>query len=89
VMLEAMAAGTPVVATTVGGAEEIATDEAHALLVPPASPEAMAKAIARLLGDKALRDRLVEDARRRIESKHSPAGRAARIAEVYDSVLGR
>jgi glycosyltransferase involved in cell wall biosynthesis len=89
VMLEAMAAGTPVVATTVGGAEEIATDEAHALLVPPASPEAMAKAIARLLGDKALRDRLVEDARRQIESKHSPAGRAARIAEVYDSVLGR
>ncbi len=89
VMLEAMAAGCPVVATTVGGAEEVATNEAHALLVPPASPDAMASAIARLLDDKALRDRLVEGARRRIETNHSPAQRAARIAEVYGSLLGR
>lgn len=89
VMLEAMAAGCPVVATTVGGAEEIATNEQHALLVPPADPDEMASAIARLLDDKPLRDRLVEGARRRIETNHSPARRAARITEVYGSLLGR
>jgi len=88
-MLEAMAAGCPVVATTVGGAEEIATNEQHALLVPPADPDEMANAIERLLDDKPLRDRLVEGARRRIETNHSPARRAARITEVYGSLLGR
>lgn len=89
VMLEAMAAGRPVVATTVGGATEVAVNEEHALLVPPSAPDAMAGAIVRLLHDKPLRDRLVESARRRIEAHHSPARRAARIADIYDSLLGR
>jgi glycosyltransferase involved in cell wall biosynthesis len=89
VMLEAMAAGCPVVATTVGGATEVAVNEEHALLVPPSDADAMARAIARLLQDKPLRDRLVEGARRRMETHHSPERRAARIAEMYGSLLGR
>jgi glycosyltransferase involved in cell wall biosynthesis len=87
VMLEAMAAGCPVVATTVGGVTEVAVSEEHALLVPPADPDAMARAIVRLLQDKPLRDRLVEAARRRMETHHSPSRRAARIAELYESLL--
>ena len=89
VMLEAMAAGCPVVATAVGGAAEVAVNEEHALLIPPSEPELMAGAITRLLHDKPLRDRLVESARRRIETHHSPARRAARIAEIYGTLLGR
>jgi glycosyltransferase involved in cell wall biosynthesis len=89
VLLEAMAAGRPVVATTVGGATEVAVNEEHALLVPPSAPDAMAAAILRLLHDKPLRDRLVEGGRRRIETHHSPARRAARIADIYGSLLGR
>lgn len=89
VMLEAMAAGCPVVATTVGGATEVAVNEEHALLVPPCEPDRMAEAIVRLLHDKPLRDRLVVNARRRIEAQHSPARRAARIAEIYGALLGR
>jgi glycosyltransferase involved in cell wall biosynthesis len=67
----------------------VAVNEEHALLVPPSAPDAMAGAIVRLLHDKPLRDRLVESARRRIEAHHSPARRAARIADIYDSLLGR
>jgi glycosyltransferase involved in cell wall biosynthesis len=89
VMLEAMAAGCPLVATTVGGAPEVATDGQHALLVPPSNPGTMANAIARLLHDKPLRDQLVEGARRRIEAEHSPARRATRIADIYGSLLDR
>jgi glycosyltransferase involved in cell wall biosynthesis len=89
VMLEAMAAGRPLVATTVGGVAEVAVHGEHALLVPPGDPVALASAIARLLQDKPLRDRLVEAARRQVETRHSPARRAARIGEIYDSLLGR
>lgn len=86
VLLEAMAAGRPVVATRVGGTPEVVAHEQHALLVPPGNAAAMAEAIARLLQDKPLRDRLVEEALRRVEAEHSPAHRAKRIAAIYDSL---
>lgn len=89
VLLEAMAAGCPVVATRVGGTLEVVTNERHALLVPPADPGAMADALTRLLQDKPLRDRLVEQARRWIEAEYSPTHRAACIAGIYACLLGR
>jgi glycosyltransferase involved in cell wall biosynthesis len=54
VILEAFAAGVPVVATDVGGNREMVEDGANGLVVPPESPEAMASAIDRLLGSAAL-----------------------------------
>lgn len=89
VLLEAMAAGCPVVATGVGGTMEVVTHERHALLVPPANPGAMADAITRLLQDKPLRDRLVEQARRLMEADYSPTQRSASIAGTYAYLLGR
>jgi glycosyltransferase involved in cell wall biosynthesis len=56
-VLEAFAAGTPVVTTTAGALPEIAGDAA--LLVPPGDPDALAEAIDRVLHDDALRARLV------------------------------
>ena len=88
VLLEAMAAGCPVVATAVGGTAEIVTDEQHALLVPASDASAMAKAMVRLLQDKALRERLADLARRHVEAEHSPVRRADRIAGLYGSLLG-
>lgn len=54
-VLEAMAAGKPVVATNVGGIPEAVIEHQTGLLVPPRDPERMAQALLRLLDDEALR----------------------------------
>ena len=64
VILEAMAAGKPVVATRVGGVPEAVEDGYTGLLVPPRDPEALAAAILRLLND---RDDAIEMGRRGLE----------------------
>jgi glycosyltransferase involved in cell wall biosynthesis len=55
---EALAVGTPVVATAVGGVPEIVRDGENGLLVPPASSDALAAALRRLVEEPGLRDRL-------------------------------
>jgi glycosyltransferase involved in cell wall biosynthesis len=62
-VLEAMAAGLPAVATSVGGIPEIIVDGVTGLLVPPRSPAALAAAISRLAADPELRVRLGRAAR--------------------------
>ena len=57
-VVEALAVGTPVVSTAVGGVPEVVTDGENGLLVPPGDPAALADALARLLDDDALRERL-------------------------------
>jgi glycosyltransferase involved in cell wall biosynthesis len=63
VLVEAMAAGVPVVASAAGGPGEIVSDGASGLHVRPRDAEALAAAIGRLLGDAALRERLGAGAR--------------------------
>lgn len=58
ILLDAMSAGVPVVATSTGGIPEIVRDGDTGLLVPPASPAALAKAVIRLLKDPALAGRI-------------------------------
>lgn len=58
VILEAMSRGIPVVATSVGAVSDLIDDERTGLLVPPRSPEAIAAAVERLLGDAELRTRI-------------------------------
>jgi glycosyltransferase involved in cell wall biosynthesis len=79
---EALAAGCPVVATRVGGVEEALRDGETALLVDPGSPGALADAVARLLGDAALAERLAtagaaDVARRLAPEAGQPAFEAA------------
>ncbi len=57
-LMEAMSAGLPVVATTVGGVPDVVTDDVHGLLVPPGRPDLLAAAVVRLAGDDVLRARL-------------------------------
>jgi glycosyltransferase involved in cell wall biosynthesis len=59
-------AGTPVVATRVGGVPEVLRDGVDALLVPPDDAEALAAAVLRLLRDDALRESLVASGRQRV-----------------------
>jgi len=84
VLIEAMACGVPVVATSSPGTREIVTAGADGLLVDSHEPDAMAAALARVLTDEALRRRLAAGAR-------SSASRFAlpTIAAAYDGVLHR
>jgi glycosyltransferase involved in cell wall biosynthesis len=54
-VLEALAAGTPVIATAVGGIPEVVRDGENGLLVPPGDVDALAAAVERLVRDDALR----------------------------------
>lgn len=63
VALEALASGTPVVATSVGAVPEVLVDGRHALLVPPGDAPALAEAVVRIGTDEELRERLVADGR--------------------------
>jgi glycosyltransferase involved in cell wall biosynthesis len=86
-LLEAMAAGLPVVATRVGGNPELVVDGEHGLLVPPEDAGALAAAIGRLLDDEALRARLGREARRRVESEFSVERMTATVSGLYDECL--
>lgn len=57
-VVEALAAGTPVIATSVGGVPEVVHDGENGLLVPPGDAAALAAAIRRYRDDQALRERL-------------------------------
>lgn len=66
-ILEAMAAGLPVVATHVGGADEMVMDGVTGLLVPPGSDEPLATALRRLCDDRGLAADLGRAGRARVE----------------------
>jgi glycosyltransferase involved in cell wall biosynthesis len=87
VLLEAMALRVPVVATDVGGVSEIATNEESALIVPPRQPRFFAAALARLLSDSALRQRLTDAAAARASSDFSPQSYTRSLLEFYDSIM--
>jgi glycosyltransferase involved in cell wall biosynthesis len=87
VLLEAMAARVPVVATSVGGVPEIVDHEHSALLAPAGDPTALATAIQRVLGDRPLANRLAEHAYADVVSKHSVAAYVQARLEIYQQVL--
>ena len=87
VVLEAWVAGKPVVATRVGGIPSFAEHERSALLVPPAQPEALAAAAARLLGDRGLSARLAAAGRHQATTSYSWDAINARMLALYDDVL--
>ncbi len=60
-LLEALRAGLPIIATRVGGIPEIITDNENGLLVPPANPDSLQKAIKKLLADSELTTRLQQN----------------------------
>jgi glycosyltransferase involved in cell wall biosynthesis len=86
-LLEAMAAGLPIVATRVGGIPEIATHEESALLVNAQQPAALSRAIQRLLKDAGLRERL-SAAAKSAAAGYSPDAYRRSLTAIYQRVLG-
>jgi len=87
VVLEAMAAGLPIAANAVGGVPEILEENVTGLMVPPRNPEAMAKALLRILSDGELRGRLGAAAQARAESSHTPEAYRRTLVEFYRKTL--
>jgi glycosyltransferase involved in cell wall biosynthesis len=88
-VLEYMTAGKAIVATGVGGSEELIKDGVHGLLVPPADPARLAAAVCRLLSDPALAERLGKAARQRVEERFSRQTMVRRFEAFYWRLLGR
>ncbi|NJQ96815.1 MAG: glycosyltransferase family 1 protein [Hydrococcus sp. CSU_1_8] len=87
VAIEAMASGTPVVASDVGGLQFTVVPEETGLLAPPKDVESFAKAIDRILNDPQWRDRLGENARKRVEEKFSWSGVASQLGIIYTQLI--
>jgi glycosyltransferase involved in cell wall biosynthesis len=86
-VLEAMAATKPVIATDVGGTGEAVLHGRTGLLVPPASPMALASAIQSVLGDPSLARRLADAGLARVRQEFSAEIMTARVMELYDQIL--
>jgi len=86
-LLEAMAAGLPVIATAVGGTPEVVTDGITGLLIPPRDADALAAALERLLADPAWRRRLGASARRHVEANFSLDRLGREINEIYEALI--
>jgi glycosyltransferase involved in cell wall biosynthesis len=87
VVLEAMAARRPVVATRVGGTAEAVRDGVDGILVPPGDAGALAAALARLAASPAERRRMGDAGRQRVENDFCVERVAREVAAVYERVL--
>lgn len=87
-VMEAMAAGRPVVATRTGGTEELVTDEETGFLVPSGDAAALADRVGRLSSDAGLRAEMGRSGRARIEAAFSVETMVSRTMSLYDEVLG-
>lgn len=89
VVLQAMAASVPVVATDTGGVSEVVVEGTTGLLVPPGDPAAAAKAIVALAGDQNARRRFAQAARFRLGEEFDIRRMVRELEDLYDEVLVR
>jgi len=87
-ILEAMAAGRPIIASNTSGIPELVELEVNGMLVPPGDPLAFAHALEKLLLDPNLEEIGVRG-RKRVESRYSCQQKAAQLLQLYQRLLGR
>ena len=86
-VVEAGAAGLPIVASDVGGIPEIITHGANGLLVPPGDPQALAQAIQKLIEDPRMARRLGDAASQAAFERFSAEAMAERYMQLYERLL--
>ncbi|MCX6812864.1 MAG: glycosyltransferase family 4 protein, partial [Candidatus Berkelbacteria bacterium] len=87
VILEAFAAGIPVIASNVGGIPELITNGKNGYLVPSADPEKLAKAISYLLVEKKARESLVQEASKTLKEKYDWSKIILEIEREYEKSI--
>jgi glycosyltransferase involved in cell wall biosynthesis len=87
VTIEAMACGTPVVGSDVGGLQFTVVPEETGLLAPPKDEAAFAAALDRILLNPEWRNQLGQAARKRVETKFSWDGVATQLSQLYETLL--
>ena len=87
VVLQAMAAGCPVVATDVDGTPEVVRDGRTGLLIPPERPQQAAERLLELVGDGLLRQRIAEQALRELQGGFDIHGMVRTLERIYISLL--
>ena len=83
VLIEAMAAGVPVVATNAPGIRDVVQDQQSGLLVPPRDSNLLARAILKLSNDHSLQERLIENGLKHVNQNFS----WERVIECYRKIL--
>ncbi|MEE9614566.1 MAG: glycosyltransferase family 4 protein [Thermodesulfobacteriota bacterium] len=86
VVLEAMSAGRPVIATDVGGCAEMVTDGVNGFLIRPQDPKGLAECIVKLATDPDLRERMGREGSAILKEKFSPDENLRKIRQVYKEV---
>jgi glycosyltransferase involved in cell wall biosynthesis len=86
-ILEAMAAGRPVVSSAIPGTEELIADGETGLLVPPGDAHALAQALRRLLAQADLRTELATRAREHVARHFTAEAMARRVMQMYEELL--
>jgi glycosyltransferase involved in cell wall biosynthesis len=87
VLLEAMEAGIPVVATRVGAIPEVVAEGETGLIVPPRDPDALAAAMARLLGNPDTARKMGAAGRRRLETVFTMERAVRAHEDLYEELL--
>jgi D-inositol-3-phosphate glycosyltransferase len=87
VLLEAMAAGIPIIATAVGGPREIISNPTEGVLIPARDPAALANAIKSVASDTERRLTIVRNARARVEANFDVRIVVPRIEDVYERLI--
>lgn len=89
VVLEALAAGVPIVSTRCGGPEEIVSHEHDALLVPTRDPASLADAVLRIIAEPQLARQLTVTGRRTLEARFSRSAMIDAYQSVYSTLTHR
>ena len=89
VFLEAMASGTPIIASDVGGIKDVVQDGFSGLLIPEKNPDAIAEKIVELAKNNSLREQLVQNALELANSDYSWKHSAKTFFNIYQQAISR